>query len=427
MEIRPPQKPNYLPTFTPYDSSNSDKCIQSNTFGQHASRDAGTNFQTGRITGNSEMAKTDLRFKELDALRGISALAIVLFHLSLRSPDSEFGFRVGVTGVDLFFMISGFVIFLSLNRISSVTEFVVNRCSRLFPTYWTCLSLTFGLQSVLFALQGHFKSGSLLVYLGNLTMFQYYLKLPNVDGPYWTLIIELLFYISIASLFLFQKIKRIVPVFFFLIFFSVCVFTASVKWNLNLLPVFKLFPLLPHLPLFLAGILFYKLKSDALTVKETRIYWLGIILCFVAKLLLATVGGTALGYISFNAYASALAVYFLIFTLFIRKHLTFLISRPTLFLGKISFAMYLIHQWMSSSLLMPWLKQHTPLNYWAAAALTLTTVLIVATLITYLIEIPAGRKMNKSLRQMLRLPLRTNSGIGVRPERAGPDEQLDHS
>ena len=55
------------------------------------------------------------RFKELDALRGVAALMVMFFHFSLgRALPSVFKYiRLGNTGVELFFMISGFVIFMS--------------------------------------------------------------------------------------------------------------------------------------------------------------------------------------------------------------------------------------------------------------------------------------------------------------------------
>ena len=87
---------------------------------------------------------------ELDALRGIAAFSVVLFHYTARY-DSIYGhsnrllfkFNYGHLGVNLFFIISGFVIFMTLDRTKSVIDFVVARFSRLYPAYWTALALTF--------------------------------------------------------------------------------------------------------------------------------------------------------------------------------------------------------------------------------------------------------------------------------------------
>ena len=53
------------------------------------------------------MALKSTRYKELDALRGIAALVVVLFHLTMEREQAKLGFELGVTGVDLFFIISG--------------------------------------------------------------------------------------------------------------------------------------------------------------------------------------------------------------------------------------------------------------------------------------------------------------------------------
>src|ERR1044072_9360250 len=83
------------------------------------------------------------RIKELDALRGIAALMVVFFHYTFWRPQAKLGFNLGTTGVDLFFMISGFVIFMSLLHINQSKEFVINRISRLYPGYWACVTFTF--------------------------------------------------------------------------------------------------------------------------------------------------------------------------------------------------------------------------------------------------------------------------------------------
>jgi peptidoglycan/LPS O-acetylase OafA/YrhL len=53
----------------------------------------------------------DKRYDELDVLRGFAALFVLFFHLTLFRNEAKYGFQLGITGVDLFFMISGFVIF----------------------------------------------------------------------------------------------------------------------------------------------------------------------------------------------------------------------------------------------------------------------------------------------------------------------------
>ncbi|NNU33532.1 acyltransferase [Mucilaginibacter sp. S1162] len=66
-------------------------------------------------SGQSLNASNPNRILELDALRGIAALLVVAFHFNIPLRD-KLSLQWGVTGVDLFFMISGFVILLTLKN-----------------------------------------------------------------------------------------------------------------------------------------------------------------------------------------------------------------------------------------------------------------------------------------------------------------------
>ena len=137
-----------------------------------------------------------MRFKELDALRGIAAMLVVLFHFTMNTEKQNLGFNLGVTGVDLFFMISGFVILLSLNHVKYSYQFVINRVSRLYPTYWACVTFTFLL--INFTSIFRLTMTEFVHYLANMSMFQFYFRVDDLDGPYWTMIIEMIFYYTLS-------------------------------------------------------------------------------------------------------------------------------------------------------------------------------------------------------------------------------------
>ena len=96
------------------------------------------------------MSGHDGRVRELDVLRGLAAAAVVLFHYTVRygalygypAPPSV---RVptGFYGVEVFFCISGFVIFMTLDRTRRPMDFVVSRVSRLWPAYIVAIAVTF--------------------------------------------------------------------------------------------------------------------------------------------------------------------------------------------------------------------------------------------------------------------------------------------
>src|ERR1700679_1685854 len=82
------------------------------------------------------------RLLELDCLRGIAVTLVITFHFTLNEPNLRRYFRFDCAGVELFFMISGFVIFLTIEKTTNYKDFLLSRFSRLFPAYWTCVTLT---------------------------------------------------------------------------------------------------------------------------------------------------------------------------------------------------------------------------------------------------------------------------------------------
>ncbi|MDX3322934.1 acyltransferase [Streptomyces sp. ME03-5684b] len=155
---------------------------------------------------------------ELDALRIVAALSVMLYHYTFSGPAgglSSIAFprigqvtRYGYLGVDAFFVVSGFVVLLSAwNR--TPRRFLVSRASRVYPAYWAAVTFTAIVCVVLGS--GRFPvSGA--QYLANLTMFNAPLGVENVDVVYWTLWAELRFYGVVLALILVGLTRRRVTV-----------------------------------------------------------------------------------------------------------------------------------------------------------------------------------------------------------------------
>lgn len=350
----------------------------------------------------SEKNISSPRYQELDALRGFAALLVVLFHFTMHREQSKLGFNVGITGVDLFFIISGFVIFMSVNSISTTKEFIVNRFTRLYPTYWTCVSFTFILYVIVNKITNKPGLITFTDYLANMTMFQYYFKIPDIDGPYWTMIIEMSFYIFIAIVFVLKKMKHIIPIGLILLFIYILQYLLV---GTQLLPYYTelrwAVPVIYYFPLFFSGIIFYKLLTD----KENHFLYY-VFLLFLITMQISNTDMDGL-FINHAQHTLMTIIYFGLFILFVNKKLGFIVSRPSLFLGKISFALYLIHQYVSTQVLLPFLLDTCHLNFWVAALIGLTIVITLATLVTYYIEVPLGKRMNTYLRDVFKLPKRS--------------------
>lgn len=332
------------------------------------------------------------RLPELDALRGLAALLVVVFHCATVNPAGASPALVGTAGVDLFFIISGFVIFLSLHRVSTGTEFVRNRISRLYPGYWAAVTFTY----CLLALNPlrHLPPPGWPAYAANLTMVQQLLGVPDLDGPYWTLLIELLFYALMLLLYKAALLKHVHLLGVGLVASSVLVITqlSGTAWVAALI---HWVPLVQYLPLFLAGICFYQLYCS----RPQPISYYALAACYIfCQYLLFWYVGRSRHYTSQHNYGIMLALFYLAFTLVVHNQLAFLVNRVTLFLGKISYALYLIHQYLSTKLLIPFLLTRYHVKFWVAAfGAALPVSLVLATLITYGIEIPVGRYLKRKL------------------------------
>ena len=160
------------------------------------------------------------RFGFIDAQRGLAALLVIWLHATevfVQLPTSSAGVLLhelsaaidtGRIGVVLFFAISGFVIPSSLRAVGHQTTpdalrvFFIRRVFRLYPAYWISV-----LGAALLGLY-LMTPFSLQTVLLNLTMVQSMFGAPDVLGLYWTLRIELIFYVACALLFTLRALHQ---------------------------------------------------------------------------------------------------------------------------------------------------------------------------------------------------------------------------
>ncbi len=335
------------------------------------------------------------RYEELDSLRGVAALLVVLFHYTMHKEEAALGFKLGTTGVDLFFMISGFVILFSLENVWHYKQFIINRISRLYPTYWACVSLTF-LSIIGGALYKNSSHIDVLQYLGNLSMFQFYLGISDIDGSYWTMIIEMLFYMVMLLLFHFRLLKYLNTIFLTTTLLTVIAMNYTVE-NSWIRKIYDNFPLLQYLPMFHIGTIFYRIiTTNRFPLKSYGL----IVICLLCQTGLFHFSQHSKDFINVSEYALMLSAYTSLFLLLVHQKLNFIVNRVTLFLGKISFALYLIHQKISLRYLIPTIEAKLHLNFWSTSLLALGISIGLATGITYFVEIPLSKKMKNWLYTM---------------------------
>ena len=155
--------------------------------------------------------KDSSRVAVLDPLRGLAALAVCWHHFAVAEPSHLLYLtsKYGNLGVEVFFVISGFVVPYSLSRagysIGSFPMFLVKRIARLDPPYIASFFLALFILYFRFALHGfepnykpNVSAFQLLLHLGYLNAFFNY---AWIVALYWTLAIEFQFYLSIGLLF----------------------------------------------------------------------------------------------------------------------------------------------------------------------------------------------------------------------------------
>lgn len=192
------------------------------------------------------------RLQILDALRGVAALSVAWFHLANAAGFTTKGsilFRSGSygwVGVYPFFVISGFVIPLSLSasgyRVTDYGRFLLKRIVRLDPPYIVSMVVSLVLAGYYASKTGSpfpYSTPQILLHLGYLNVFSRY---DWISPIYWTLAVEVQYYLLVGLAFpLLLK-----PLRFWLLIAPVCVAAAFALRNHGY--VFQ------YLPYFLMGI-----------------------------------------------------------------------------------------------------------------------------------------------------------------------------
>jgi len=150
-------------------------------------------------------------FKVLQMGRGLGALAVALFHLSLAFNDSRFGMsedflrwmRLGQHRVEFFFALSGFIILYAhwkdVDQPAVLGKFYVKRTLRLYPLFWIAVAFV-GLKDLVSHNASVPPMGQLF---SNLTLIKWVPGIPSIM-PVWTLFHEI-FFCGVFSLLILRR------------------------------------------------------------------------------------------------------------------------------------------------------------------------------------------------------------------------------
>lgn len=312
------------------------------------------------------------RLTGLDGLRAIAALGVLLHHFSEHAsrlvPELFFShpvkgvtgvlwpFQVGAQGVTLFFIISGFVILNSLMRCRRGVDFAFGRFSRLYPLFWFAVCVTTAVRVGLSQ-----DDVSLRNFLANLTMVPTLWSESIIDGVYWTLIVELKFYLLAYLVWRFNGLAHIEKVCAAWLSLTVVnqlmlqrgLVPELTQWATNWL-------ILNHAPLFTCGIMLFSLHQRGSAPARWAL--------LLASLALAAGGGGPIK--GGVALASCLAVWAVCQNI----SLPVFTSRLMVYLGGASYAIYLLHSTIG------WHIGSALFNHgWPVAAAVLTSAALCVT------------------------------------------------
>ncbi len=325
------------------------------------------------------------RLHGLDSLRGLAALAVVLFHYTI-GYEVRFGPYAaqplfyaphGHFGVELFFCISGFVILGTVERSANMWRFTVARFARMYPAYLACVVISL---AVIHAAKFDFVKLDGEDLLVNATMLNGLVGSPCIDPSYWTLSYEVLFYGAAAVLW--------------------CLWGASRRFEWPCL-LWLVFSLVGHCSPWVAR---HHGLVVLLNIEFANLFVLGMMLYYFSRgsrsrLTVPTFAGALLmtvfppiyngGHLPQYAYMGMVVVFCAAIWLVAKSGGRFLDIRPLVFLGEISYSLYLVHQIAGFAAIRILLRAGLPTN--AAILLTIGLMVGLAFCLRTAVEKPAER------------------------------------
>ncbi len=309
--------------------------------------------------------RTPHRLAALDGLRALAIIWVMLFHYCyFWTPAAPEGLplvaygaahaalpyvSVGYLGVHLFFVISGFVILLTLERTKSLGEFLLRRAIRLWPAL-----LLFG--TATFIIVGLYGPKELRVgwweYLLSLVVLppQHVALLVGggnwhwLDSAYWSLWVEVKFYFVLGFLF-FAFSRNVIGAWLVYELFAIVIGVADFAIGGKLLHIANGFFFAPFVPYFSFGLAAYSVWCGRDTIAVRLLTALAIVhVCLVSVADLAQRPPSTVSHLL--EFISGEAAIFLLFYLLAwrRAELTIFQWSPLARVGRASYGVYLLHQ-----------------------------------------------------------------------------------
>jgi peptidoglycan/LPS O-acetylase OafA/YrhL len=352
------------------------------------------------------------RFAFLDSLRGLAAAYVVLLHMTLvpipnlAMPHCLSGFiMLGGSGVTLFFILSAFSLCYTTPKHADdsigIYGFYIRRFFRIAPLFYAVMAITF-VRDLYFFSTYH----STWEIFGNLFFaFNFVPGLQQgIVWASWTIGVEMVFYAVFPLLLkhLNDTHKILAFIAASLIVSAALFFTMSSDAN-GAKNTYYTFSILRHLPIFTFGLLAYRLFANHVNNKPPS-RAIGLLLIMVAIYGFVSFSGGKLTDVFFvDSYYWQAVIYSCLLLGVAIYPLPLLVNTATVYLGQISYSVYLLHPLVVLALRPLYtfiysLPSSLPITvkFLACAATTLTVVIAIASVTYRLIEEP-GMRLGKRL------------------------------
>lgn len=164
----------------------------------------------------TSLDKRPERLYEIDLVRCIASSFVVIYHLGFRGFADEAKYMhveypefawwaKYLTGINFFFMTTGFALVLGLHR-QSPGAFVLGRARRIYPTLWICCILS----TLGFIVLG--RSEFVVPpwdFVLNMTLLAGFVSADYVDGAYWTIKVSIQFFMIIWGVLMLRQLPRL--------------------------------------------------------------------------------------------------------------------------------------------------------------------------------------------------------------------------
>jgi len=293
------------------------------------------------------MGKNRIAF--LDGYRGIAIFLVILFHTYSRWNDvlpynhdysNFFIFKYGFLGVELFFLISGFVILMTLEKAVTFKEFLTKRWLRLFPAMLIASIIIF-ISSNIFKTWPDGTPQVTNIIPGLLFIDPQWINnifksnLASLDGSFWSLYVEVKFYIVFGiAYFTLGRNKAIALISIASVLWFVCHF-ADLILARKILSLFSF----NYFGWFSAGALAYTYYTSKSKIFLFNSISMGLISCLLFINDLYEIIGAIFIYVLF------------VLPILMKSVQRIIANKFFLFLGVISYPLYLVHQYLLIALI----------------------------------------------------------------------------